>query len=254
MWKKAAVGGAALVLAGSMVVYAQQRGGSDGPRGFDGPRDVLRMRDWRPSTQDMSAFADARIAALRAGLQLNADQEKNWPPFEQALRDLSKMRIDRLSAARDQRQQQPQQPSQQAQPANPIDRLQRRADAMTERGTALKRLADAAAPLYQSLDDAQKRRFTMLARFLRPHDHHRMMGRERRFGSQEGGYGDRGGMRHDGFHMRRFGEERGMRGSDGMGNRMGDGMGGMGGRDRMDRRENLNGMGSQDDEDYRGPL
>ena len=45
---------------------------------------------------------------------------------------------------------------------------------MTERGTALKKIADAAAPLYQSLDDGQKRRFKMLARLDRPRaGHHR---------------------------------------------------------------------------------
>jgi len=203
-----------------MMVFAQQRGGFDGPRGYDGPRDIPRARDWRPSPQDLSAFADARIAALHAGLQLNADQEKNWPAFEQALRDFSKLRIERL-AARDQAQ--PQQP----QSANPIERLQRRADTMTTRGTALKRIADAAAPLYQSLDDAQKHRFMMLARVMRPHERHRMAARE--------GFGGRDGF---GPRWRRFGEERGMRGPYGMGGGNNNGMGGR----------------NPDEEDYRGPL
>jgi len=256
MWKKAAVGAAALVLAGSMMVFAQQRG-FDGPRAYDdprgmphdfsrdmrrdGPRDVprdaQRQGDWRPSAQDLSAFADARIAALHAGLQLNADQERNWPAFEQALRELAKMRIERFAAARDQ-QAQPQPPPS----TDPIERLQRRADAMTARGAALKRLADTAGPLYQSLDDAQKHRFALLARFMRPHGPHRMMGRER-FGGGPGfgGFGGRDGMRGDGFHMRRFGEDHGMRGPYGMGPMHGRGdMSGMGGRD--------------DEEDYRGPL
>jgi len=43
----------------------------------------------------IKAFTDARIAALRAGLQLTPDQEKNWPPFEQALRDLVKLHQQR---------------------------------------------------------------------------------------------------------------------------------------------------------------
>ena len=67
-------------------------------------------------------------------------------------------------------------------------RLQRLADSLTMRGSALKRLADTLAPLYQSLDDGQKRRFTILARFTTigfavPHfempwmrSHHGMMG------------------------------------------------------------------------------
>jgi hypothetical protein len=214
MWKTAAVGAAALVIAGSMIVYAQQ-GPGFGPRGFDGPRDMPRMGDWHPTAQDLNAFADARIAALHAGLQLNADQEKSWPSFEQALREVARMRIERLSAARD------------AQPSdNPIERLQRRADAITQHGAALKRLADAAAPLYQSLDDAQKRRFTMLARFMRPGDGDRMMPHDR--------FGGPGGMRGPGFHM-------GPMGPHGFG-------------DGMRNPHGMDGLRGRDDEDYRGPL
>ena len=47
---------------------------------------------------------------------------------------------------------------------DPMERMQRRADAMSKSATAFKALTDAAAPLYQSLDEAQKRRFTFLIR------------------------------------------------------------------------------------------
>ncbi len=207
MWKKAVVGAAAVLVAGSMMVYAQQQhfGGPGTPGGMMGSP----LPGWRPSADDLSAFADARIAALHAGLRLTADQEKSWPSFEQALRDFAKIRIDRIAAARDR------QPS-----ANPIERLQRRADAMATRGAALKRLADTAAPLYQSLDDAQKQRFAMLARFLRPREHGAMMQRREM-------WRERFGRMHDGFGMRRFGDGDPMRGG---------------------------ARGSRDDEDYRGPL
>ena len=46
-----------------------------------------------------------------------------------------------------------------------IERLRDRADALTTRAAALRRLADAEKPLYQSLDEAQKRRFDMAVRF-----------------------------------------------------------------------------------------
>ena len=46
-----------------------------------------------------------------------------------------------------------------------IERLRDRADALTTRAEALRRLADAEKPLYQSLDEAQKRRFDMAVRF-----------------------------------------------------------------------------------------
>ena len=47
-----------------------------------------------------------------------------------------------------------------------------RADAMGQRAVALKKLADAAGPLYKSLDDNQKRRFVMLARLGARQDGH----------------------------------------------------------------------------------
>jgi hypothetical protein len=46
-----------------------------------------------------------------------------------------------------------------------IERLRDRADALTTRAAALRRLADAEKPLYQSLDEAQKRRFGVFSRF-----------------------------------------------------------------------------------------
>lgn len=152
---------AVLAIAGSSIVYAQQRLGGQGGDGDNGPRVVQR---YRPSIDDIKAFADARIAALKAGLQLTPDQEKNWPPFEQAVRDLVKLRIARIEARRAREA-----AGEQGPPADPFDRLQHWAEAMAQRSAALKRVADAGAPLYQSLDDAQKHRFKFLAHILRPH-------------------------------------------------------------------------------------
>ena len=53
--------------------------------------------------------------------------------------------------------------------ADPVERLQRRADALGIAAAGLKKLADAEGPLYKSLDEAQKRRFELLAQGLRPH-------------------------------------------------------------------------------------
>jgi hypothetical protein len=129
------------------------------------------------SVDDMRAFADARIAALRAGLELRPDQEKNWPPFEQALRAAAKDRIDRIQAR------QAAGDGDQAQASDPVERLTRVADALSRRGATLKAIADTAAPLYQSLDDAQKNRFRVLARF----GHHHHMGWRHRFERGEEG-------------------------------------------------------------------
>jgi hypothetical protein len=106
-------------------------------------------------SDDRAAFLDARIAALHAGLRLTPDQEKSWPSFEQAYRDLAILRASRFDALRTERT------------ADPIQRAQRRADALAARSATLKRYADAAAPLYQGLDENQKRRFGILSRVER---------------------------------------------------------------------------------------
>jgi hypothetical protein len=99
---------------------------------------------------------------LKAGLQLTTDQAKNWPQFEEAVRDLVQLRIQWLQAR---------QGGDQQQSTTPFERLSQRADNMAKTSAALKKVADAGAPLYQSLNDDQKNRFVRLARMLRPHHH-----------------------------------------------------------------------------------
>ena len=134
----------ALAIAGGTLAYAQQGPGKDRADG---------AQRWRPSAEDVSAFGDARIAALKAGLKLTADQEKLWPPLEKALRDASKARADRMAAR-----------ASADRPSDPVERMQFRAQRLSEAGASLKSIADAAAPLYKILDDGQKHRFTLLAR------------------------------------------------------------------------------------------
>lgn len=145
MWKAIVIGTAALAIAGTSLVYAQQRGGRDGM--------MQGMQDRQFNAEDLRAFGEARIAALKAGLTLTPEQEKNWPAFEQAARDLGKVRMEQRSAMRNA-------------PASddPVERLRQRATALSETGAALKKLADATDPLYKSLDENQKRRFAILNR------------------------------------------------------------------------------------------
>ena len=117
------------------------------------------------------------MAALRAGLKLTPVQEKNWPAFEQAYRDVAKLRAERMKARMDERASRAN-GQQQTDKINPIERLQTRADAMTARGAALKHLADAAGPLYQTLDDGQKHRFVILSKL--GHHHRVAFGRMHR--------------------------------------------------------------------------
>jgi zinc resistance-associated protein len=202
MFKPVVVATAALAIVGSSIVYAQQRFG-----GPDGQGDPGRRFEHRHhfSAEDMAAFADARIAALKAGLQLTPDQAKNWPAFEQALREMSQLRIERMQARQAAAAQQGQAP---AAPGNPFDRLATRADRLSKVGAALKHIADAGAPLFQSLTDAQKHRFHILSRMLRPHHHHmyaRNDGPGHGPGFGPGGQGQ--GRGWHGYGPRRFGME-----------------------------------------------
>jgi zinc resistance-associated protein len=131
------------------------------------------------SAQDRAAFLDARIAALHAGLQLTPDQEKLWPAVETAFRDTAKMIAEQRQKLRDE-----------PRPSDPVAWLRRISDNTTARGETLKKLADAAAPLYATLSDEQKRRLPVLLHALRPrfmHQRMAMMGGER--GGPMGGGG-----------------------------------------------------------------
>jgi zinc resistance-associated protein len=155
MWKAFLAGTTALAIAGSSVAFAQQPGPQSPQTGAEG------RQHWRPSEQDFAALTDARIAAVKAALKLTPEQEKNWPAVEQAIRDLAKERHQRRSEWRGQRGER--------RSIDPIERLRNRADAMTRSAADLKRLADAADPLYQGLNEDQKHRLFFLVRQMRGH-------------------------------------------------------------------------------------
>ena len=175
MRKFAIAGVAALAIAASTAVYAQHSWLHD-----------RMMGHTRMSAEDRAAMADAKIAAVHAGLKLTADQEKLWPPVESAVRDLVKIRIDRAKAR--EAAQAAANGADQPKP-DPVTRLRNRADRMAVTATALKKIADAADPLYKTLDDGQKRRLAMLT-------HHRHGGEGWRGRFQRGMMGgDRDGDR-----------------------------------------------------------
>jgi hypothetical protein len=174
-------GAAVLALAGSTAVFAQHR--------------PWMHHHERMNPEDRAAFADARIAAVRAGLKLTPDQEKMWPAVESAVRDMVKLRIDRANARMDARKNADDAKGPDAND-NPVTRLQQRADTMATTAAALKKIADAADPLYKTLDDGQKRRLAVLTHM------------DGRFGGGDGWHhrGRRGGGdgRSGGYERQRF--------------------------------------------------
>jgi hypothetical protein len=141
---------AVLALAGSTAVFAQHRPWMD--------HHHVRM-----NPEDRAAFLDARIAAVKAGLKLTPDQDKLWPAVESAVRDMVKLRTDRANARMEDRKKLDDAQGAQT-PDNPVARLQKRADDMATTAAALKKIAEAADPLYKTLDDGQKRRLAVLTR------------------------------------------------------------------------------------------
>src|SRR5208337_5175500 len=73
MLKKTVVAGlAALFVTASSLAYAQDHSAA-------GPG----QEQWRPSAADLNALTDARVAVVKAALQLTPDQAKYWPAVEE---------------------------------------------------------------------------------------------------------------------------------------------------------------------------
>jgi len=141
MLRTAIVGFTALLIAAPTLAYAQAAA----------PQNQNAQE--APNTPDWKAFTDARIDVLKSALQLTPDQQKYWPAVEEAIRARAEARRARIEALAKMGQEQP----------DLFDILRQRADSMTQRGAALKQLADAWEPLYKTLDDKQKMRLRVVA-------------------------------------------------------------------------------------------
>lgn len=117
------------------------------------PSRAERMQHW---AADRETLLDAKLAGMKAGLGLNADQEKLWSPFEAAIRDAAKARVEAM--------QQMMQARMQGEHVSPVDRLDALADRLAQGAADIKKIAEAAKPLYASFDASQKEKFTLLGR------------------------------------------------------------------------------------------
>jgi LTXXQ motif family protein len=155
-----------------------------------GPMGMERMQQW---AADHQALLDAKLAGLKAGLRLKSDQEQLWGPFEAAVRDAAKMRMEHMRAMMDRMH------GMKDGERSPVDHIEMMAAHMTEAASALTKIADTAKPFYASLDESQKRVFGWLGRemLMMGHGHHEMgmMGHEA------------AGMMRDGMGMTRHGPD-----------------------------------------------
>src|SRR5262249_52231892 len=134
MKNKAAVAAIALLMTTSSLAFAAETSSTVGAR--------------HPSGADLNSLTEMRVGIVKAGLQLTPDQEKLWPPVEEAIRARAKNRQARLerfaevhdNSAMDAMRER-----------NPVELMQRRAENLVQRGADLKKLADAWEPLYKTL-------------------------------------------------------------------------------------------------------
>jgi hypothetical protein len=142
MINKMAVAATAVLITASPLAYAAETSSTVGMR--------------HPITgADLNAMTDARVGIIKAALQLTPDQEKYWPPVEEAIRARAKnrqARFERLAELRDSS------PMEIIGERNAVELMQRRAEALSQRAADLKKLADAWEPLYKTLNPDQKKR------------------------------------------------------------------------------------------------
>ena len=146
MIKKAAIAATAVLIAASPLVYAAETSSN-----------TVGMT--HPSAADLNSLTDARVAMIKAALQLTPDQEKYWPAVEEAIRTRAKnrqARWERLAQLRDTS------PLEALHERNPVELMQRRAESLSQRGADLKKVADAWEPLFKTLSEDQKKRMAFV--------------------------------------------------------------------------------------------
>lgn len=146
MIKKVAVATTAILITASPLAYAE-----------DTSSNTVGMT--HPSAADLNSLTDARVAMIKAALQLTPDQEKYWPAVEEAIRTRAKnrqARWERVAELRDSG------PMEALHDRNPIELMQRRAERLGQRAADLKKVADAWEPLFKTLSDDQKKRMAFV--------------------------------------------------------------------------------------------
>ena len=146
MIKNLAVATTAILITASPLAYAAEKSSN-----------TVGMT--HPSAADLKSLTDARVAMIKAALQLTADQEIYWPAVEDAIRARAKnrqARWERVAELRDSG------PMEALRERNPIELMQRRAEALTQRAADLKKEADAWEPLYKTLSPDQKKRMAFV--------------------------------------------------------------------------------------------
>jgi hypothetical protein len=95
--------------------------------------------------------SDAYIDRIKSELNLTPEQEKNWSAFSSAMHYLGHNGADRLNLRIARAKRDP--------PDDIIEQMRNEAQFLNDRAVDQRSVADAAEPLYTSLDDKQKQTF-----------------------------------------------------------------------------------------------
>ena len=103
------------------------------------------------TAEQIVASSDANIDRIKAELNLTSAQEKNWSAFSSAMHYLGHNGADRLNLRIARAKRDP--------PDDIIEQMRNEAQFLNDRALDQRGVADAAEPLYASLDDKQKQIF-----------------------------------------------------------------------------------------------
>jgi len=125
------------------------KAGKAGKGGKESKQAVL-TQDGEPqlTAEQIVANSDANIDRIKTELKLTPEQEKNWTAFNSAMHYLGHNGADRLNLRIARAKRDP--------PDDIIEQMRNEAQSLNDRAVDQRSVADAAEPLFTSLDDKQK--------------------------------------------------------------------------------------------------
>jgi hypothetical protein len=134
-----------------------KQGASKTAKGAKGTKEAKAVQvltqDGAPqlTADQMVANSDANIERIKTELNLTPEQEKGWSNFSSAMHYLGHNGADRLNLRIARTKRDP--------PDDIIEQMRNEAQFLNDRAQDQRNVADAADPLYASLDDKQKQTF-----------------------------------------------------------------------------------------------
>jgi hypothetical protein len=122
-------------------------------KGAKGAKQAVLTQEGEPqlTAEQIVANSDANIDRIKAELNLTPEQEKNWTAFNSAMHYLGHNGADRLNLRIARAKRDP--------PDDIIEQMRNEAQFLNDRAVDQRNVADAAEPLFASLNDKQKATF-----------------------------------------------------------------------------------------------